>query len=281
MRLASYTTAGRPSYGIITDGGAIDQPSRLGAGCPTLRAAIAAGALPRIREAATATPDVKLADLTYDLPIPEGGKIICIGRNYRAHVAEGNQELPKKPSVFIRVHESFVPEGGDLVAPRASGDFDYEGELALVIGTTGRHIAPEKALSHIFGYTCLNEGSIRDYQFNHSLTVGKNFYHTGSIGPWIVPAEDVGDPTQLMLRTVLNGTEVQHSMTDNLIFDIPAIIAYLSVVLPLNPGDIISTGTPEGVGFARKPPLWLKAGDVVEVEISGIGTLRNGVVAEA
>ena len=132
----------------------------------------------------------------------------------------------------------------------------------------------------MFGYTCLNEGSIRDYQFNHSLTVGKNFYHSGSIGPWIVPAGDIGDPTALVLRTRLNGTEVQHARTDDLIFDIPGIIAYLSVLLPLNPGDIISTGTPEGVGFGRKPPLWMKAGDTVEVEISGIGTLRNAVIDE-
>lgn len=281
MRLASYHVAGRPSYGIITDAGAIDLPSRLGADCPTLRAAIAAGALPRIRAAATGAPDVALANLAFDLPLPDSGKIICIGRNYRGHVAEGNSKLPEQPSVFIRTLESFVPQDGALVRPRVSSHFDYEGELALVIGTKGRHIAPADALSHIFGYTCLNEGSIRDYQFTHSLTVGKNFHHSGSIGPWIVPAEEVGDPTKLTLRTRLNGTQVQHTRTDDLIFDIPAIIAYLSVLLPLNPGDIISTGTPEGVGFARKPPLWMKAGDTVEVEISGIGTLRNSVVDEA
>jgi 2-keto-4-pentenoate hydratase/2-oxohepta-3-ene-1,7-dioic acid hydratase in catechol pathway len=281
MRLASYHLAGRPSYGIITDAGAIDLPRRLGSDCPTLRAAIMAGALRRIRAAADAAPDVALADLIYDLPLPDSGKIICIGRNYRGHVAEGNSKLPEQPSVFIRTLESFVPQDGALVRPRVSTNFDYEGELALVIGTQGRHIAPADALSHIFGYTCLNEGSIRDYQFNHSLTVGKNFYHSGSIGPWIVPAEEVGDPTKLTLRTRLNGAEVQHTLTDDLIFDIPAIIAYLSVLLPLNPGDIISTGTPEGVGFVRKPPLWMKAGDTVEVEISGIGVLRNGVVDEA
>lgn len=278
MRLASYTVANRPSYGIITDAGAIDLPGRLG--CPTLRTAIAAGAMPQIRDAATAAPDVALADIAFDLPLPDCGKIICIGRNYRGHVAEGNSKLPEQPSVFIRTLESFVPQDGALVRPRVSSDFDYEGELALVIGTPGRHIDRADALSHIFGYTCLNEGSIRDYQFKHSLTVGKNFYHSGSIGPWVVPADEVGDPTKLTLRTILNGAQVQHTLTDDLIFDIPAIIAYLSVLLPLNPGDIISTGTPEGVEFARKPPLWLKVDDVVEVEISGIGTLRNHVVDE-
>ncbi len=222
-----------------------------------------------------------MSDLVYDLPLPDCGKIICIGRNYRGHLAEGNIKLPEHPSVFIRTLESFAPHNGAMVRPSASTDFDYEGELALVIGTPGRHIAPADALSHIFGYTCMNEGSIRDYQFNHSLTVGKNFYRSGGIGPWIVPAEEIGDPTKLTLRTRLNGTEVQHTITDDLIFDIPTIIAYLSVLLPLNAGDIISTGTPEGVGFARKPPLWLKAGDVVEVEISGIGTLSNAIVDEA
>lgn len=280
MRLASYHVAGRPSYGIITDAGAIDLSSRLGSECPTLRTAIAAGALPRIRAAASATPDVALSSLTFDLPVPDSGKIICIGRNYRGHVAEGNAKLPEQPSVFIRTLESFVPQNRALVRPRVSTHYDYEGELALVIGKGGRHITPADALSHVFGYTCMNEGSIRDYQFTHSLTVGKNFHHSGSIGPWIVPAEDVGDPTKLTLRTRLNGTEVQHTQTDDLIFDIPTIIAYLSVLLPLNPGDIISTGTPEGVGFARKPPLWMKAGDTVEVEISGVGILRNDVVDE-
>ncbi len=280
VRLASYSVSGRPSYGIITEAGAVDLPYRLGPSCPTLRAAIAQGALLRIRAAAAALPDIKLTELQFDLPIPDSGKIICIGRNYRGHVAEGNSKLPDFPSTFLRTLESFVPRDGFLVRPRASTNFDYEGELALVIGAAGRHIAKANALSHVFGYTCLNEGSIRDYQFNHSLTVGKNFHHSGSIGPWIVPAEDVGDPTQLMLHTRLNGAEVQHTRTDDLIFDIPSIISYLSVMLPLNPGDVISTGTPEGVGFARKPPLWLKAGDTVEVEIAGIGTLRNSVVDE-
>jgi 2-keto-4-pentenoate hydratase/2-oxohepta-3-ene-1,7-dioic acid hydratase in catechol pathway len=195
-------------------------------------------------------------------------------------VAESNAKLPDYPSTFLRVIESFVPQGTPLVRPRVSTHYDYEGELALVIGTPGRHIAKEDGYKHVFGYTCLNEGSIRDYQFTHSVTAGKNFFHSGSIGPWIVPAEDIGDPEKLMLRTRLNGIEVQHTCTDDLIFDMPTMIAYLSVIMPLNAGDIISTGTPEGVGFVRKPPLWLKAGDTVEVEISGIGTLRNTVVDE-
>ena len=280
MRLASFTVSGRPGYGIITDSGAIDLSRHLGASFPTLRSAIAGDAMARMAEFADAKPDIELSKLVFDLPIPEPSKIICIGRNYRAHVAEGSGKIPEQPSVFIRTVESFVPHDGAMVRPKASTHFDYEGELALVIGRTGRHIAKADALKHVFGYTCLNEGSIRDFQFTHSLTVGKNFWHSGSIGPWIVTSDEIPDPTQLMLTTRLNGSQLQHAKTDGLIYDIPFIISYLSVVLPLNPGDIIATGTPEGVGFPRKPPLFMKAGDTVEVDISGIGTLRNSIIDE-
>ena len=280
MRLASFTVSGRPGYGIITDSGAIDLSRHLGASFPTLQSAIAGDAMARMAEFADAKPDIELSKLVFDLPIPEPSKIICIGRNYRAHVAEGSGKIPEQPSVFIRTVESFVPHDGAMVRPKASTHFDYEGELALVIGRTGRHIAKADALKHVFGYTCLNEGSIRDFQFTHSLTVGKNFWHSGSIGPWIVTSDEIPDPTQLMLTTRLNGSQLQHAKTDGLIYDIPFIISYLSVVLPLNPGDIIATGTPEGVGFPRKPPLFMKAGDTVEVDISGIGTLRNSIIDE-
>ena len=237
--------------------------------------------LPQLQELAGMQPDYKLAEITLAVPVPDAGKIICIGRNYKAHVAEANAKLPEKPSVFIRSLDSFVASGQALVRPRASTSYDYEGELTLVIGKPGRHITREAALSHIAGYTCMNEGCMRDFQFEHSLTVGKNFYHSGSLGPWMVTADEIPDPSQLMLSTRLNGQEVQHAKTDGLIFDIPEIIRYLSVVLPLNPGDIIATGTPEGVGFTRKPPLWLKPGDSVEVEISGIGVLSNAVIDES
>ncbi len=288
MRLASFTVAGRPGFGIVvgsgpaggreSDAGVVDLARRLGTRAPTLRAALTM--LPELREWAGEPADFAFRDLVLDVPVPDAGKVVCIGRNYKGHVAEGNMELPKQPSVFLRTAESLVAGGAALVRPRVSGQFDFEGELALVIGTAGRHIPREAALSHVAGYTCLNDGSIRDYQFGHSLTVGKNFFRTGSVGPWMVTADAIPDPTRLLLRTRLNGTEVQHSMTDDLIFDIPAIVAYVSSVLPLNPGDVIATGTPEGTGFARRPPLWMKAGDEVEVEVSGIGVLRNGVVDE-
>jgi 2-keto-4-pentenoate hydratase/2-oxohepta-3-ene-1,7-dioic acid hydratase in catechol pathway len=241
---------------------------------------LAAGALPEFAKLVSGDADYGLGDVALAIPIVAPQKIICIGRNYRDHVLEGAGEIPKQPSVFVRTLDSFVPPEQALVCPRISGDFDYEGELALVIGKAGRHIPAASALEHIAGYTCLNDGSIRDFQFKHSLTVGKNFHGSGSIGPWMTTSDEIPDPTSLTLRTRLNGQEVQHSTTDHLIFDIPFLIQYLSAAMELLPGDIIATGTPEGVGFARKPPLWMKAGDVVEVEISGIGILRNRVVAE-
>jgi 2-keto-4-pentenoate hydratase/2-oxohepta-3-ene-1,7-dioic acid hydratase in catechol pathway len=279
MKLVSFTVAGQPGYGLVVDGAIVSASRRL-PHAPTLRTALAAGLLLDLAKLAGENPDHALDDVTFAIPVPDASKIICIGRNYKGHLAESGAKLPEKPSVFIRTMESFVPHGGNMVRPRASHDYDYEGELALVIGKTARHVTRDAALGHIAGYTCMNEACLRDFQFGHSLTVGKNFYHSGSIGPWIETADTIPDPTRLMLRTRLNGDEVQHTQTDDLIFDIPEIIRYLSVLLPLNPGDIIATGTPEGVGFVRQPPLWLKPGDRVEVDISGIGVLCNSVIDE-
>ena len=213
-------------------------------------------------------------------PITDPDKIICAGRNYRAHAAEAGGAPPENPQVFLRLVNTLVAHGQPMVCPKISGDFDYEGELALIIGKPGRHIAKADALSHIFGYTLFNDGSIRDIQFKHSIAAGKNFHQTGGFGPWIVTADEIPDPTRLHLATRLNGHEVQHTGIDDLIFDIPTLISYCSDWTPMVAGDVISTGTPEGVGFARKPPLWMKPGDFVEVEIGGIGVLRNPIVAE-
>ena len=169
---------------------------------------------------------------------------------------------------------------GALVRPSVSSDMDYEGELAVVIGRGGRHIAASQALDHVAGYACFNDGSLRDYQRQHSVAVGKNFVATGGFGPWLVTRDEIPDPSQLTLTTRLNGAEVQRGDTADMIFSVLQIISYVSAFTQLDPGDVISTGTPPGVGMARKPPLWLKPGDVVEVEISQIGVLRNGVVAE-
>jgi len=281
MKLASFSAAGRDTYGAVVEGGVVDLGRRLGDRYPTLRAAIAGDALARLAgEVVAAKPDFSLAQVTLLPPITDPDKIICAGRNYRAHAAEAGGAPPENPQVFLRLVNTLVAHGQPMVCPKISGDFDYEGELALIIGKPGRHIAKADALSHIFGYTLFNDGSIRDIQFKHSIAAGKNFHQTGGFGPWIVTADEIPDPTRLHLATRLNGHEVQHTGIDDLIFDIPTLISYCSDWTPLVAGDVISTGTPEGVGFARKPPLWMKPGDVVEVEIGGIGVLRNLIVAE-
>jgi 2-keto-4-pentenoate hydratase/2-oxohepta-3-ene-1,7-dioic acid hydratase in catechol pathway len=278
MKLISYKLNETTSYGVVIGDGVIDLGRRL----PhlSLLAALKADAMGAIRSMAAEAPDHRLADVTLLTPLPDVDNLICIGRNYKGHLAEANLKLPDFPSTFIRLKSSIVAHDEALVCPRISSDFDYEGELAVVIGKGGRHIRREDALSHIAGYSIVMDGSIRDYQMGHCLVVGKNFFATGSFGPCLVTSDEVGDPTQLLLSTRLNGVEVQHTQTDDLIFDIPYLISYISSWMPLSPGDVISTGTPEGVGFTRKPALWLKPGDTLEVEISRIGLLRNTVVAE-
>jgi 2-keto-4-pentenoate hydratase/2-oxohepta-3-ene-1,7-dioic acid hydratase in catechol pathway len=281
MKLASFKASGNPTYGVITDDSVIDVGRRLKSRYPSLRAALAGNGLQNIaNEAKAAKPDFKLDQVTWLPPIPDPDKIICIGLNYKAHAAEAGLKVPEKPSLFIRFTNTLVPHGDSMIRPKLSSDMDYEGELALIIGKGGRHIAEGDALKHVAGYSCFNDGSLRDYQFKHSLAVGKNFIATGGFGPWIVTTDEIPDPSKLTLRTRLNGIEVQHGTTDDLIFTIPWIIAYVSDFTELVPGDVIATGTPHGVGFARKPPLWMKPGDVVEVDISKIGVLRNNVVAE-
>ena len=281
MKLVSYQAAGRQSFGVLVGDGIVDLGRRLGERAPSLRAAIAAGVLAEAGAAAArAAPDVALSQATLLPPIPEPDKIICAGRNYRAHAAEAGGPPPENPQVFLRLVNTLVAHDQPMVCPKISSDFDYEGELALIIGKPGRHISKADALSHVFGYTLFNDGSIRDIQFKHSIAAGKNFHATGGFGPWIVTADEIPDPRRLQLATRLNGGEVQHTGVDDLIFDIPTLISYCSAWTPLAPGDVIATGTPDGVGFARKPPLWMKPGDVVEVEIGGIGVLRNPILAE-
>ena len=281
MRFASFTIAGRRSYGAVQGDRIIDLGRSLEGRCPTLRTAIAAlGARGLGEAAASASGSLALADVTLLPPIPDPDKIICIGLNYRDHAKEANMKIPENMSLFSRLTNTLVAHGAPILRPKVSGDLDYEGELGVIIGKPGRHIAERDALDHVFGYTCFNDGSVRDFQLKHSTTAGKNFPSTGGCGPWIVTADEIPDPSRLTLTTRVNGREVQKKGTDNMIFAVPAIIAYLSQWTRLEPGDVIATGTPEGVGFARKPPLWLKPDDVVEVEISGIGVLRNPIAVE-
>src|SRR5271166_307896 len=280
MKLASYVAEGREAFGAVIGGGVVTLNERLGGRYASLRHALAANALADLRRAVEAAkPDHKLADIKFLPPIPDPEKILCAGINYRSHAAETGRELPKQPSMFIRLANTLTGHDGELIRPLVSKSFDFEGELAVVIGRTGRHIPVERALDHIAGYTCFVDGSVRDYQ-KFSVTSGKNFPGTAPLGPWLVTPDDIPDPSKLLLITRLNGQEVQKSSTDLLIYSVPQIIAFCSDFTPLAPGDIIATGTPEGVGHRRTPPLWMKPGDVLEVEISGIGTLRNRVVDE-
>jgi 2-keto-4-pentenoate hydratase/2-oxohepta-3-ene-1,7-dioic acid hydratase in catechol pathway len=280
VKLASYVADGRKAFGVVTQDAVITMSTRLDGRYPTLRAALDAGGLDDIRQAAlNAKPDHRLADVRLLPVIPDPAKIICAGINYRAHAAEAGRDLPKQPSVFARFADTLVGHDGEMIRPKISEQFDFEGELALVIGRGGRHIAAKDALEHVAGYTCFVDGSVRDYQ-KYSVTSGKNFPATGPLGPWMVTADEIPDPGRLLLTTRLNGREVQRSGTDLLIYSIPAIIAFVSDFTPLTPGDIIATGTPEGVGQRRNPPLWMRPGDVLEVEISNIGILRTRVVDE-
>jgi 2-keto-4-pentenoate hydratase/2-oxohepta-3-ene-1,7-dioic acid hydratase in catechol pathway len=280
MRLLSFRRDGALKFGVVVDGGVVDLSTRLDRRWLSLRAAIGAKALPQLAAAAKGAPvDFKLDEIEFAPTIPDPAKIICVGLNYSSHVGEMGRELPKVPSLFSRLHDTLIGHGSPMVRPRASTHFDFEGELAIVIGESCRAVPKARALSVVAGYSCFVDGSVRDFQ-KHSVTAGKNFPSTGPLGPWMTTAEEIPDPQKLSLTTRLNGNVVQKDTTDHMIFDVATIIEYVSTFTPLAPGDVIATGTPDGVGAGRKPPLWMNAGDRLEVEISGIGTLSTHVVDE-
>jgi 2-keto-4-pentenoate hydratase/2-oxohepta-3-ene-1,7-dioic acid hydratase in catechol pathway len=280
MKLASYIANGKPSFGAVVGDGVVTMNDKLGGRFATLRDAIAGGAIDEMKRLASgATPDQKLAGVTFLPLIPNPEKILCVGINYKSHAAEQGHEAPKLPNIFTKFVNTLVAHEGEMLRPKASTSFDFEGELALVIGKGGRHIKAADALKHVAGYTCYCDGSVRDFT-KYSLVAAKNFLRSSPLGPWMVTADEIPDPTRLTLVTRLNGKEMQRSGTDMLIHSIPAIIEFCSVFTPLSPGDIIATGTPDGIGAKQNPPVWMKAGDVLEIEISGIGTLRNKIVDE-
>jgi 2-keto-4-pentenoate hydratase/2-oxohepta-3-ene-1,7-dioic acid hydratase in catechol pathway len=214
--------------------------------------------------------------------IPNPDKILCVGLNFLEHIREVGKKVEDYPLIFLRLTSTQVGHLQPIIRPRASDNLDFEGELAVIVGKGGRHIRKEDALGHVAGYSIYIDASVRDWQRHTTqYTPGKNFPSTGGFGPWMVTADEIPDPTKLHLTTRLNGEVVQHSGLDDLRFSIPEIISYISTFTELVPGDVIITGTPKGVGAARKPPLWMKAGDTIEVEISSIGTLRNPVVQES
>ena len=283
MKLASFSTPAGSAYGCVVGDGVVALSQRFGARAPTLRDMLVNGLLDEAaRLARTSQPDFALDEIAFEPVIPNPDKIICVGLNYRDHVAETGRTVTEKPALFARYAGSQIGHLASLVRPKVSEQFDYEGELAVIVGKGGRHIAAQESLAHVAGYACYNEGSIRDWQRHTSqFLAGKTFAGTGAFGPWMVTSDEIPDPSKLTLETRLNGQVVQRTTTDLLITDVPSLIAYISTVLPLTPGDVIVSGTPGGVGAKRNPPLWMKPGDVAEVEISRIGVLRNPVVAEA
>lgn len=283
-RLATFTVGGKTRYGAITDKGVVDLSARHPE-WPTLREVIEAGALVKLAEEADGlAADFRVEDIAYDIPVPSPEKIICVGVNYpdRNEEYKDGQAAPSNPSLFIRFPRSFVGHGAPLVRPPESPQLDYEGEIVIVIGKGGRRIAEADALGHIAALSLCNEGTIRDWvrhaKFN--VTQGKNFDRTGSIGPWLVPFTDEAQIADIQLTTRVNGEVRQQDRTGRMIFSFRKIINYISTFTTLVPGDVIVTGTPTGAGARFDPPVWLKPGDVIEVEADGIGRLSNGVVDE-
>ena len=279
MKLASYLLAGSAAYGVVTDLGVVDLTRRIGSKYPDLRALLAGDGLSDARQAITgAAPDCQVADLTLLPVIPNPDKIICVGLNYEEHVKETGRDKTENPTLFLRLADSQVGANQAMVRPRESTHFDYEAEIAVIIGKAGRRISEQDSWSHIAGYSCYNDGSIRDWQRHTSqFTPGKNFTRTGAFGPWMVTADEIPANTLMTLTGRLNGKEVQRATTEQMIFKIPALIRYISAFTHLLPGDVIVTGTPGGVGAKRTPPLWMAPGDTVEIEIDKIGVLKNTI----
>lgn len=281
MRLVSFKRSdGTASFGYMDGDKIKDCGQALSGRFADLRAVMAAGALDTLHSADG--PLVEMAEVTLLSPLPNPDKILCIGLNYMSHIKETGREKPKYPSIFTRYPSSVLGHGVPLIRPKASAKFDYEGELAVIIGKAGRHIAEADAWDHIAGYAPFNDGSIRDFQVHTSqFWPGKSFDDTGSMGPWMITPDELGDIGAAHLQTRLNGMVVQDTLINDLAISIPEIITYCSTVTRLLPGDIIVTGTPGGVGRFREPPLYMKPGDICEVEISGIGLLSNSIVDEA
>ncbi len=282
MRFATFRLNGAPTWGLIDGEQAVDLGAVLSGRYPDLKSVIAASALAEVAAAAAGAPRHPLSAVTWLPVVPNPDKILCVGLNYEMHRKETGRAEVENPTIFARFANSQTGHGADIVRPRVSHELDFEGELAIVIGKPGRYIAREDAFAHVAGYACYNDGSVRDFQrHTHQFTPGKNFPDTGAFGPWLMTPDELGPLPDLRLQTRVNGQVVQDATFDQMIFDIPKIIEYCSSFTRLEPGDVIATGTPGGVGAKRNPPLWLKPGDVVEVEIDRLGILRNGIVDEA
>lgn len=283
MRFVSFESQGQASYGLWKNENQwLQVPANFQATYPDLKSVIAANQLTELEKVSSASGQSVQASMATLLPvIPNPGKVFCVGLNYKTHVAEMKRADSEHPAIFIRFADSLSAHGADLPKPVATNRFDFEGELAVIIGKGGRNISQADAWEHIAGYSCFNDGTARDWQrHTHQWAPGKNFPKTGPLGPFMATRDAIGDVNKLTLETRLNGEVMQHASVADLIFTLPVIIEYISGFTELSPGDVIATGTPGGVGDKREPAVYMHAGDVIEVEITGLGTLRN-VVANA
>ena len=279
MKLISFLRSGSASYGVVVGEKVLDLMPLLGSEAADLKTVIEKNLVPRINGLlASHQPDLTFAELTLLPVIPNPDKIVCVGLNYHDHVKETGRELTEKPAIFLRLNDSQVAHGQNMVRPLESHRLDYEGEIAVIIGKGGRRIQEADAWNHIAGYACYNDGSVRDWQnFTTQWIPGKNFFKTGGFGPWMVTADEIAPNRVMTLTTKLNGQEMQRTTTDMMIHSIPRQLAFISTVIPLKAGDVIVTGTPGGVGNKRTPQVFMKPGDVVEIEVDAIGVLRNGI----
>jgi 2-keto-4-pentenoate hydratase/2-oxohepta-3-ene-1,7-dioic acid hydratase in catechol pathway len=285
-RLAGFFHQGERSYGLVREDGVVDLGARFASRWPTLREVITDQALLQLADKAAGLPaDLDESAIAYDIPVPSPDKLICVGVNYpdRNEEYKDGQAAPGNPSLFLRFARSFVGHGEKLIRPPESVQFDYEGEVVIVIGKEGRRIPQSDALGHVAALALCNEGTLRDWvrhaKFN--VTQGKNFDASGSIGPWLIPYQEEAQIADIALQTRVNGEVRQKDRTGRMLFPFRKLINYISTFTTLVPGDVIVTGTPTGAGARFDPPIWLKPGDVVEVEAEGIGTLRNVVADEA
>jgi 2-keto-4-pentenoate hydratase/2-oxohepta-3-ene-1,7-dioic acid hydratase in catechol pathway len=282
MKLVSYEKAGVDGFGAYVDGGVVDLKAALRGRYQDLQSLLAAEALPEALQALRGrAPDVALNEVTFLPVIPHPGKIWCCGLNYGEHVREVGREPSEKPVFFLRFADSQVGHEQPIVLPAESTQLDYEGEIAVVIGKPGRRISEADSWNHIAGYACYNDATLRDWQrHTQQWAPGKNFWCTGGFGPWLTTSDEIAPNELMTLTTRLNGKVMQHATTAMMLHSIPRQIAYASTVSPLRAGDVIVTGTPGGVGARREPPVWMKAGDVIEIEIDKVGILRNRIAAE-
>jgi len=280
VRLASFWVSGHEGFGAVNDSGIIELTGRLSGRQQTLRDVLEAGVLEEAAQiAADAEVDYALGEVEWRLPIPDPGKIYCVGQNYAAHITEMGYELPEYPSIFARFPRTFVPHNGSMIMPSHSGHFDYEGEMTIVIGTEARHVSEADALDYVAGYTVCNDGSVRDWQKRGpQVAPGKNWEFSGMLGPWITTSDEAGDPGNMAVKTWVNGELRQDGNTSDLVFSASYLVSYISTFITLMPGDMITTGSPSGVAVAFDPPKWLKPGDHVEIEIETVGKLSGDVI---